>query len=124
MSPGRRGTLAAQAVVVGLLVVVVYLTLLRPDATNELFGVGVPEENGAAAEEGSRGEATRSQEPRAEGDRGRRGAGSLVEPPDAATSPSDPGVGSPTGEAAAPVGDSPTGDQYGGTVARVDAELK
>lgn len=41
--------MAAQAVVVGVLMVVVFLTLLRPEGNGPLFGVGVPREPDHAA---------------------------------------------------------------------------
>ena len=44
VSLGRSRIIAAQAVVVGVLMVVVFLTLLRPDADNQLFSIEAPGE--------------------------------------------------------------------------------
>ena len=97
---GRRwAIIAAEAAVVGLVILVVYLTLLRPDGDSPLFDVDVPGD-GQRIAQGPNGD-----------DRDRTPDG-RDRPPFAPPQARPPGGG-----------DSPTDDQYLDTLARLNAEL-
>jgi hypothetical protein len=130
---------AAQAVIVGALLLVVYLTLLQPEDQKPLFGVGVPRgpgqvaqapgggssESGAGGAQlgGSRGGAGGGGN-RGDGHRGthrdrRPGTASTFSGAAAAQTPALP---VPTRDGAEG-GVTPTGDQYDDTVSRLFGNL-
>jgi hypothetical protein len=122
---GRRLKLiAAQAVVVGALMIVVSLTLLQPEDGNPLFDIVAPggsemsvgpARSGPEQREGTveRGPADAESAPQA-------GAGTeqpplgLVPGPESAAPPVAPGYD----------GDDPTGDQYADAIARLTDQVR
>jgi hypothetical protein len=134
----RTRIFAAQAIVVGALLLVVYLTLLKPESHRPLFGVGdlgggpvaaAPNgSSGAGAVAGQRGEGEspgRHHGTHARSDR-RAGGDSRVR--SASTAFSGAATPQPS-ELAAPTRDgaqggvTPTEDQYGDTVSRLFGNL-
>ena len=144
MNTRRARIFAAQAVVVGALLLVVYLTLLKPESHQPLFGVGdhggggpvaaAPSgSSGAGAGEGQRGEGQRGEGQPGGGHHGtharrdrRAGGGSRAG--SASTAFSGAATPQPT-ELAVPTRDgasggvTPTEDQYGDTVSRLFGNL-
>jgi hypothetical protein len=126
---GRRSRIvAAQAVVVGLLMIVVFVTLLRPDASNPLFEITTPgatEASGLPApgsyvgadHRGDNGRQTRPGTIRGDGAGpavGGATAGPAVAGSDLATPEAgDDGGGEP----------SPTDDQYADTLTQLATRL-
>lgn len=129
---GRRwAIIAAEAAVVGLVILVVYLTLLRPDGDNPLFDVDVPGD-GQRTAQGPNGDdrnrAADGRDPRASGpaNRGEGVGPGIIEGGEGGELASRRGGGPPFGPSQAPPpggGDSPTDDQYLDTLARLNAEL-
>ncbi len=128
MSSRRLKLIAAQAVIVGALLVVVSLTLLRPEAGNPLFDIIAP--GGSEVSVGPGDSRATGHNP------GEDGADSrVVRQPDPSTQP-------PPGDPTPPLGlvpgppstagsttpqsedEEPTDDQYGGTVTRLAQELQ
>jgi hypothetical protein len=120
---GRPRIVAAQAVVVGVLMVVVFLTLLKPGDTGELFGIEVPGPPGAAQGPGGpQGPIGGDGDGRGENGPG-NGRGASGGP---GGGPGGPG-GSTFPDDFVPDGlttDSPTADQYRDAVARLTARLR
>jgi hypothetical protein len=136
----RARIFAAQAVVVGALLLVVYLTLLKPETHQPLFGVGdhgggggpvaaAPSgSSGAGAGEGQRGEGqpggghhgTHARRDRRAGGGSRAGSASTAFSGAATPQPSELAV--PTRDGAQG-GVTPTEDQYGDTVSRLFGNL-
>ena len=128
MSSRRLKLIAAQAVVVGALLIVVSLTLLRPEDGNPLFDIIAP--GGSEVSVGPGDSRPTGQNPGEDG-ADIRGAGQP-----------DPSVQPPPGDPTPPLGlvpgppptagpttpgtedEEPTDDQYGGTVARLTQELQ
>jgi hypothetical protein len=130
MTGGRSRIVAAQAVVVGVLMVVVFLTLLRPDSSGPLIGVSSPGEpehvvqhpadhrDGANRDHGEGGAGGRAVEP---GQIQGGAPGTVLVPVPGAAEGSVPGAeAAPDG---APDGQSPTDDQYSDTLTRLTARL-
>jgi hypothetical protein len=146
----RRGIrlVAAQLVIVGVLLLVVYLTLLQPEEHKPLFGVGVPAGPGQVAQAPGGGPAGSSGGVRGAGEErggsgnrrghgaghhrgaghrgapGGRGRGSATaysgsEAAEAAQAPALPVPTRDGGEG----GVTPTGDQYDDTVSRLFGNL-
>lgn len=133
MTRRQSRIVAAQAVVVGVLMVVVFLTLLRPEEKGPLFGVDKPSLPGVGAgpnpayapdhhAEGPRaGDRTTTgggAPPTAEGGVNPSGssAGAILPAPSTTPPPAQPSPGDGNGE-------SPTGDQYDDTLTRLVARL-
>jgi hypothetical protein len=115
---------AAQAAVVGIATVVVFVTLLSPEADNDLFGIqspGLPD-------------VTQQHEPsspeRARGDRAQRDDGQRAGAGGAAPAPGSPAPSEPIPEVPGPapappagIDDGPAADQYTDSVGRLIAKL-
>ena len=130
MSSRRLKFIAAQAVIVGALLIVVSLTLLRPEDGNPLFDIIAP--GGSEVSVGPADSQPGEGKP-GEGRGDDRGAGqqdpSVQPPPGDPTPPLGLVPGPPSSAGATPPGtegDEPTatGDQYNGTVARLTQELQ
>jgi hypothetical protein len=109
----RWAILSAEAAVLGLVIAVVYLTLLRPDGDNQLFDVDVPSDGQRTAQGPSPGDR----------DRGEPAGGGGI---DAGERASTRGGRPPFGPSQAPppgAGESPTADQYLDTLARLNARV-
>ena len=135
MSGRRIRIVTVQAVVVGALLLVVYLTLLRPDEEKPLFGVRVPAGPGQVAQVPG-GESTGGHRGGQPGGRGQAhagghhgGGGAAAGPPGGAPSVVD---GTTTGAPTAPPipirdgaegGVTPSEDQYDDTVSRLFGNL-
>ena len=124
MTGRRLKLIAAQAVVVGALMIVVSLTLLQPDDGNPLFDIVAP-----GGSEVSVGPARSGPEQR-EGAGERTPADSEGTAPQAGESAAQPPLGLvPAPESAAPAapsyeGDDPTGDQYADAIARLTDQIR
>lgn len=110
-----------QVLVVGALLGVIYFTLLKPDDDGSLFGVEAPQDAPQVTQKperagDGRGRADRRRPPR-DALPGERLIGFGGAPPTGAA----PGL-APV-ETTDEVDDSPGGDQYGNTLARLDAML-
>jgi hypothetical protein len=124
----RWAILSAEAAVLGLVVLVVYLTLLRPDGDSPLFDVDVPGDGQRTAQGPKRGDPGRApdgRDPRVgrRADRGGPVGPSIIE---GGERPSSRGGRPPFGLPRAPspgAGDSPTADQYLDTLARLNARV-
>jgi hypothetical protein len=126
MSGKRVRLVAAQVVVVGGLLLVVYLTLLQPEEHKPLFGVGVPAGPGHVADTGG-GEREGGAHGGGHGARGHRGGG---KPPGATGAVSAAAASEPTGlPVPAREGGNeggavtPSEEQYGDTVSRLFGNL-
>ncbi len=117
MSSRRLKLIAAQAVIVGALLIVVSLTLLRPEDGNPLFDIIAP--GGSEVSVGPGDSQTGEGKP-GEGRDDDRGAGQQDPPLGLVPGPPSSAGPPPSGTE----GDEPTGDQYGGTVARLTQELQ
>jgi hypothetical protein len=127
---------AAQALIVGALLLVVYLTLLQPEEQKPLFGVGVPSGPSQVAQApggGSSGPARGgAQLGESRGGRGNRGGGhrgmhgdrraSAASTVSGAAAAQAPVLPVPTRDGATG-GLTPTGDQYDDTVSRLFGNL-
>ncbi len=122
MSPGRPIIAAAQVIVVGVLIVVVYTNFLRPGDEGSLSGVAAP----------GGPDVTQSAEPAVDrnGDRGGAGAAARVPAVASVATPTGvgPTVGAPNGlvpasETPDSTGPGPTDDQYLDSVARLTVKL-
>jgi len=119
--------LALQAAVVGVLVAVVYLTLLAPEDNQPLFDVSVPPGPGQLAPQGPRGDERRRgdegrrEERRRAPDRPRRSRRLAAPPAPEGTGPD--ATEPPVPATPAPPPETPTGDQYADAVARILGEL-
>jgi hypothetical protein len=139
VNPRRTRIFAAQAVVVGALLLVVYLTLLKPESHRPLFGVGdlggggpvaaAPSgSSGAGAGAGQRGEGespgrhhgTHARSDRRAGSDSRVGSASTAF--SGAATPRRSELAVPTRDGAQG-GVTPTEDQYGDTVSRLFGNL-
>jgi hypothetical protein len=126
---GRRwAIIAAEAAVLGLVILVVYLTLLRPDGDNPLFDVDVPGDGQRTAQGPNGADRDRTPDGRDPGPGGPANRGGGVGPGIIERGERSFGLGerAPFGPPQAPPpggGDSPTDDQYLDTLARLDAEL-
>jgi hypothetical protein len=127
MTRRALGIVALQVAVVGVLVAVVYLTLLAPEDNEPLFDVSVPPGPTRLAPQGPRGDdRQRGDEERHEGrprkpDRPRP---SRQPPPPPAPASTGPDATEPAIPAAPPPPvETPTGDQYADAVARILGEL-
>jgi hypothetical protein len=117
----RQGRLlAAQAVLSALILIVVYVTLLRPEGGGSLSGVETPD-GGLPTP----GQANQQQGDREAGDRSRRGARAVATTP-GATPGATPGIlGSqplPTGVPVTGI-EGPTDDQYTDSLGHLRARL-
>lgn len=132
MSIGRPAIVAGQAIVVGVLVVVVYLTLLQPEQKGTLSAVeapaGAPVSQGPAGggDHGGRRDGERRERHRGHGGAGGGAAPTFV----AAGAPAPAPVGAVPLASVAPVGapdgdsQSPISDQYQNAVSRIDGRLR
>ena len=111
-----------QAAVVGVLLVVVYLTLLAPEKNEPLFDVSVPPEPSQLAPQKPNGHREHRQEHRGE-PHPKPNRPPRVPQPAAPLAPAAIGLGAaetPTAVVPPPEGtETPTGDQYDDAVARV-----
>ena len=124
MSSRRLKLIAAQAVVVGALLIVVSLTLLRPEDGNPLFDIIAP--GGSEVSVGPGDSRATGQDPSEDGAAGQRDP-SVQPPPGDPTPPLGLVPGPPsTADPTTPEtqGEDPTANQYGGTVARLTQELR
>jgi hypothetical protein len=123
---GRRwATIGAEAVVLGVVILVVYLTLLRPDGDNPLFDVDMPGDGERTAQGPNRDDRDRAPDGRVPPEGGPPSGveQGIIEGGERA---SRRGGRPPFGLPQAPPpgsGDSPTDDQYLDTLARLNAEL-
>jgi hypothetical protein len=136
----RARIIAVQAIVVSLLLVIVFLTILRPEDDSTLFGVDAPQseppvsggggDGGDGGQPGPGGDDT-TEGPTGAGDTGGpsttgdvAGGGVPEGPADAGLTPPVIAPGTPTQEGAdGDDGGSPTDDQYSDTVARLMAAM-
>ena len=130
----RSWIIFLQAGVVGVLLVVVYLTILQPDNDSSVSGVTAPGAQGPVATkppdraQHQHRERRRANQPRQRGPArvvtvpGAPGAGPTVPAPVAAATPTSVPVG-PTPSVGGP-GESPSDDQYSGTLARLNSALR
>ena len=124
MSSRRLKLIAAQAVVVGALLIVVALTLLRPEDGNPLFDIIAP--GGSEVSVGPGDSRATGQDSSEDGAAGQRDP-SVQPPPGDPTPPLGLVPGPPPTAGPTTPGtedEEPTDDQYGGTVARLTQELQ
>jgi hypothetical protein len=129
---GRSLAIAAQAVVVGALILVVYLTLLKPEGPDSLLGIDAPgaatsnfPEPGTYTEDGQTGSGSPEQ-PASGQSAGGGGGGEGISVTGSATAlvPAGRAVAAGTAtDASAGDAGSPADDQYGDTLARLSARL-
>ncbi|MGH2987325.1 MAG: hypothetical protein ACRDLO_11660 [Solirubrobacterales bacterium] len=126
---GRRwAIIAAEAAGLGLVILVIYLTLLRPDGDNPLFDVDVPGDGQRTAQGPNRDGPDRGRDGRdaragGPANRGEReGPGRIEDGERASRRGGRPPFGSPQAPPSG-AGDSPTADQYLDTLARLNARL-
>jgi hypothetical protein len=121
MNPGNPLLVAAQAAVVGIATVVVFMTLLSPEGDDDLSGIespGLPEitqERDRSSPQSARNDRDGSddrQQPE-------------PEPAPASPAPTEPSLVVPGTAPAPPAGieDGPAADQYADSVARITAKL-
>jgi hypothetical protein len=118
----RQGRLlAAQAVLSALILLVVYVTLLRPEGGGSLSGVETPDGSLPAP-----GQADQQRGDRAAGDRSRRGAPAVATTPGATPGILGPGVleGQPLPTGVPVTGiEGPADDQYTDSLGQLRARL-
>ena len=130
MSRPRWAIIVAEVAVVGLLMLVVYLTLLRSDSEDSLFDIQAPGDGQPTAQGPSRGDRGRAPDGREarearRADRGRtdRGGPGIFDRGEGAEGGGARPPGGPP-QGAPPAGEqSPTDDQYLDTLARLNVEL-
>ena len=131
----RSWIIFLQTAVVGVLLVVVYLTILQPDNDSSVSGVTAPGAQGpVATKPPGRGHHLRPERHRRPSQPRRQrptqslaapatlGAGPTALAPVAAATPTSAPVG-PTPSVGGP-GESPSDDQYSGTLARLNSALR
>jgi hypothetical protein len=131
VAAGRPRVIAAQAIVVGVLMVVVFFTLLKPEGPGDLFGIEAPVQPPTAqTDNGAGGQGNGPGGPAGLGGGG-GGAGGAGGPGAGPGGPGGPGFGGPGG--ALPPGSVPTGgptdqtpidDQYDDAVSRLLDRLR
>lgn len=128
MSSRRLQLIAAQAVIVGALLIVVSLTLLRPEDGNPLFDIIAPGGSEVSVGPGvSRSDERNPGEGRDHSGRAQQRDPSSQVPPGDPTPPLGlvPGPPSSAGPTTPGTeGEEPTDDQYDGSVARLTQELQ
>ena len=135
---GRNRLIAAQSLITAVLLGVIAVTLLSPEEQNGLFGVNVPESGDEIVQEAPVSDPPPGDEGDAETGDAPRGGAADAPPPLALTGPAAPGAGTleTAADGAAPTApapppgqdgeggdDSPPGQQYGDTLARLNDAL-
>ena len=131
----RSWIVAVQALVVGVLVVVVAVTVLKPEDSEDLAGVEVPGASSAPELPGPGGSENRSNDGRRSGGGGQQqasggaGGGSFGAPGTppvsaAVVPPAAPSTGTVPGGTPGTDDGSPSDDQYSDTLSELDALLR